>query len=46
MRLKTEIVQLRLTPDEKEALKALAAKKQMSQSEYLRWLIARESASL
>jgi hypothetical protein len=46
MRLKTSIVQVRLTDGEKETLKALAAKKQMSQSEYFRWFLARESASL
>ena len=46
MRLKTEIVQIRLTKEEKEELIALANKKSMSYSEYVRWLIAREFARL
>lgn len=41
--LKTELVQLRLTPQEKEALAALAEKQRMSVSGYLRWLIHKES---
>jgi len=38
-KLKTELVQLRLTPLEKEKLKALADQIKMSQSGYIRWLI-------
>lgn len=41
-RLKTELVQLRLTALEKEKLKALADQKQKSLSDYIRWLIERE----
>jgi hypothetical protein len=45
-RYKTEIIQIRLTPAEKEIFRLLADRAKMSQSEYLRWLIARESATL
>jgi hypothetical protein len=42
-KLKTELLQLRLTSMEKELLKALADKNQMSVSEYIRYLIHKES---
>ncbi|SPF55448.1 conserved hypothetical protein [Candidatus Desulfosporosinus infrequens] len=42
-KLKTELVQLRLTPLEKEKLKTLADQNQKSLSDYIRWLIDRES---
>ena len=38
-KLKTELVQLRLTPLEKEKLKALADLHQKTVSDYIRWLI-------
>lgn len=41
-KLKTEMVQLRLTPLEKEKLKALCDQTQKTYSDYLRWLIDRE----
>lgn len=41
-KLKTSLVQLRLTPLEKEKLKALADQQQKTFSEYVRWLIDRE----
>ena len=41
-KLKTELVQLRLTPLEKEKLKALADQQQKTMSDYVRWLIDRE----
>lgn len=41
-KLKTELVQLRLTPPEKEKLKELSDQNKMSQSGYIRWLIHRE----
>ena len=44
--LKTVKLQIRLTPLEREYLQALAAQKQMSLSEYLRWLIHREAQKL
>lgn len=45
-RLKNEVVHLRMTTEEKETLKALAAKKRMTQSEYVRYIIHRESVTL
>jgi hypothetical protein len=45
-RLKSQRIQLRLTPLEREYLEALAAKNQMGLSEYLRWLIHREAQKL
>jgi hypothetical protein len=44
--LKSQKIQLRLTPLEREYLEALASKNQMSLSEYLRWLIHREAQKL
>jgi hypothetical protein len=41
-KLKTELVQLRLTPLEKEKLKALADLNQKSLSDCVRWLIDKE----
>ena len=41
--LKKELVQLRLTTLDKELLKELAGKNQMSLSEYVRYLIRREA---
>jgi hypothetical protein len=46
MRLKTAVVHLRMTEWEKETLLKLAKMKGMNQSEYVRWIIARESASI
>jgi hypothetical protein len=45
-RLKSQKIQLRLTPLERENLEALASKNQMRLSEYIRWLIHRESEKL
>jgi hypothetical protein len=45
-RLKSQKIQLRLTPLERENLAALASKNQMGLSEYIRWLIRRESEKL
>jgi len=44
--LKSQKIQLRLTPLEREYLEALATKQQMSMSGYLRWLIRREAQKL
>lgn len=41
-KLKTELVQLRLTLQEKEKLKALADENKMALSVYIRWMIHRE----
>ncbi|WP_437178053.1 plasmid mobilization protein [Geomonas diazotrophica] len=45
-RLKTEVVQVRLTPASKEQLKTLAKESDMNISEYLRILIDREFSKL
>jgi len=44
--LKSQKIQLRLTPIERDLLNRLADRNQMTLSEYLRWLIHREGLKL